>query len=177
MTFRDWQQLTPEQAAHEVPTRARATLSIAQQRAVIAWICPPEELVSRFRAARRDAPLGGVPFFAKDLVDFAGPPTFAGSTFLPEVRPAGVSDGAFARGLHAAGAVFAGKTQLHEFAYGVTGENSHYGDCEHPRFPGHTTGGSSSGSAARSERAAGANRAAADRQATVTSGSRPGISK
>jgi amidase/aspartyl-tRNA(Asn)/glutamyl-tRNA(Gln) amidotransferase subunit A len=37
---------------------------------------------------------------------------------------------------------------LHEFAYGITGENPHYGDCEHPRFPGRTTGGSSSGSAA-----------------------------
>ena len=47
-----------------------------------------------------------------------------------------------------AGAVLAGKTQLHEFAYGITGENPHYGDCEHPRFPGRTTGGSSSGSAA-----------------------------
>ena len=50
--------------------------------------------------------------------------------------------------LGVAGAVLAGKTHLHEFAYGITGENPHYGDCEHPRFPGRTTGGSSSGSAA-----------------------------
>src|SRR5690606_29674308 len=42
----------------------------------------------------------------------------------------------------------AGKTHLHEFAYGITGANPHYGDCEHPLFPGRTTGGSSSGSAA-----------------------------
>jgi amidase/aspartyl-tRNA(Asn)/glutamyl-tRNA(Gln) amidotransferase subunit A len=46
------------------------------------------------------------------------------------------------------GAVLAGKTHTHEFAYGITGENPHYGDVEHPRFPGRTTGGSSSGSAA-----------------------------
>jgi amidase/aspartyl-tRNA(Asn)/glutamyl-tRNA(Gln) amidotransferase subunit A len=46
------------------------------------------------------------------------------------------------------GAVMAGRTQLHEFAYGLTGENPHYGDCDHPYFPGRTAGGSSSGSAA-----------------------------
>jgi amidase/aspartyl-tRNA(Asn)/glutamyl-tRNA(Gln) amidotransferase subunit A len=44
--------------------------------------------------------------------------------------------------------VLAAKTHLHEFAYGLTGENAHHGDCEHPRFPGRTSGGSSSGSAA-----------------------------
>ena len=148
MTFRDWQLLAPEPAAHEIYTRVAQRLSPAQRRAVIAWLCPREELIERFRTARRDRPLGGVPFLAKDLFDFAGTPTFAGSTFLPEVRPTPATDGALARALLAAGAVFAGKTHLHEFAYGITGENPHYGDCEHPRFPGRTTGGSSSGSAA-----------------------------
>ena len=46
------------------------------------------------------------------------------------------------------GAACAGKTHLHEFAFGLTGENPHYGDCTHPRFPDRTTGGSSSGAAA-----------------------------
>jgi amidase/aspartyl-tRNA(Asn)/glutamyl-tRNA(Gln) amidotransferase subunit A len=64
------------------------------------------------------------------------------------VRPAGKSDGALARALRGTGAVFAGKTRLHEFAYGITGENPHHGDCEVPGHPGRTTGGSSSGSAA-----------------------------
>ena len=42
----------------------------------------------------------------------------------------------------------AGKdADLFEFAWGLTGENAHFGDCEHPRFPGRTSGGSSSGSA------------------------------
>lgn len=148
MTFRDWQQLAPEQAAHEIHARVGQRLPPAQRRAVIAWLCPQDELIERFRAARRDTPLGGVPFLAKDLFDFAGVPTRAGSTFLPEVRPTPAADGVFARALHAAGAVCVGKTHLHEFAYGITGENPHYGDCEHPRFPGRTTGGSSSGSAA-----------------------------
>ncbi len=148
MTFRDWQQLAPASAAHEVHLRAARRLSPTQRRAALAWLCPENELANRFRGARRDTPLGGVPFFAKDLFDFADLPTFAGSTFLPEVRPLPTTDGNIACAMHAAGAVFAGKTHLHEFAYGITGENPNYGDCEHPRFPGHTTGGSSSGSAA-----------------------------
>src|SRR5690606_5516436 len=55
---------------------------------------------------------------------------------------------ALVRQLHAHGAVFAGKTHLHEFAYGLTGENPHYGNVVHPRFSDRTSGGSSSGSAA-----------------------------
>jgi aspartyl-tRNA(Asn)/glutamyl-tRNA(Gln) amidotransferase subunit A len=148
MTLRDWQALSPATAAAEIHRRARTLLSPGQQRAVLAWLCPEPELAARFAAAPRDRPLGGVPFFAKDLFDFPGTPTFAGSVFLPEVRPAPPAGGSFAHALDAAGAVFAGKTHLHEFAYGITGENPHYGDVDRPGFPGRTTGGSSSGSAA-----------------------------
>lgn len=149
MTFRDWQQLEPEAAARELHTRVRTQLPPAQQRAVIARLTPEPELAARFHAARAGpGTLAGVPYFAKDLYDAAGQPTFAGSTFLPEVRGITKEDGAFVGALNAAGAALAGKTHMHEFAYGITGENPHYGDCEHPRFPGRTTGGSSSGSAA-----------------------------
>lgn len=148
MTFREWQSLPPEAAAREVHRRAAALLSPAQRRAAIESLLPLEQLTTTFDAARGAGPLAGVPFLAKDLFDFAGTPTFAGSMFLPEVRPAGKSDGAFARALRGTGAVFAGKTRLHEFAYGITGENPHHGDCEVPGHPGRTTGGSSSGSAA-----------------------------
>ena len=41
-----------------------------------------------------------------------------------------------------------GKTNLHEFAYGVTSRNPHYGVVPNPRHPGRTAGGSSGGSAA-----------------------------
>lgn len=102
--------------------------------------------------------LRGVPFAAKDLFDAAGLPTFAGSAFLPEVREGHVAstnfssrvspvDGAFIRDVRAAGGVLAAKAHMHEFAYGITGENPHYGDCEIPGHAGLTTGGSSSGSA------------------------------
>ncbi len=147
MTFHDWRALSPEKAAREIHSRVRA-LPKAQQRAAIALVNPKDDLIARFKSAPHGTPLGGVPFFAKDLFDFADVPTMAGSTFLDSVRPTPTHDGAFARMLRAAGAVFAGKTHLHEFAYGITGENPHYGDCEHPQFPGRTTGGSSSGSVA-----------------------------
>lgn len=148
MTFAEWQSLSPAAAAREVHRRADSLLTPPQRRAAIALLLPEAELAAAFEAARGAGPLAGVPFLAKDLFDFKGTPTFAGSTFLPEVRPAGGVDGAFARALRAAGAVFTGKTQLHEFAYGITGENPHHGDCEVPGRPGRTTGGSSSGSAA-----------------------------
>ncbi len=52
------------------------------------------------------------------------------------------------RGFAQAGAVIMGKTHLHQLAYGITGENSEYGDCLQPSDPQLLTGGSSSGSAA-----------------------------
>lgn len=150
MTFTDWQQLAPEAAARELHARARARLSPAQQRAVFALLRPERELAAGFAAAQAGAvsPLRGVPWLAKDLFDVAGWPTLAGSTFLPEVRGMPTHDSYAVAAIHRTGAVLAGKTHLHEFAYGITGENPHYGDCERPGFPGRTTGGSSSGSAA-----------------------------
>ncbi|HTO02271.1 MAG TPA: amidase, partial [Opitutus sp.] len=148
MTFSDWQQLSASEAAHELHHRIQTLLTPAQRRAVFATLPDEASLTVAFSHADRSAPLGGVPCFLKDLFDLAGTPTFAGSAFLPEIRETPSADAAIANALHQAGAVIAGKTHLHEFAYGVTGENPHYGDCEHPRFPGRTTGGSSSGSAA-----------------------------
>ena len=148
MNFATWQQLSPEAAARELHARARSRLSSAQQRAVFALRYPEAELAERLRSTPRNLPLAGVPFLAKDLFDVAGAPTLAGTTFLNEVRPTPGRDGNFVKAVRATGAVLAGKTNLHECAYGITGENPHYGNCEHPRFPGRTTGGSSSGSAA-----------------------------
>ncbi|MBS0633513.1 MAG: amidase [Verrucomicrobia bacterium] len=145
MTISEWQSLGPAAAAREVHRRA-AALPPAQQRAVLASLMQEADLAAAL--AQSTGPLAGVPYLLKDLFDLAGQPTFAGSTFLPEVRPAAARDSVLVQALRAAGATCAGKTHLHEFAYGITGENPHYGDCEHPHFPGRTTGGSSSGSAA-----------------------------
>ena len=50
--------------------------------------------------------------------------------------------------LEADGYANVGKTNLHEFAYGTTSENEHFGPVPNPRYPGHVAGGSSGGSAA-----------------------------
>ncbi|MDB6168683.1 MAG: Amidase [Verrucomicrobia bacterium] len=148
MTFSEWGRTSPRDAAHEIHRRIQTRLSPAQQRAAIAEVSSEEELEESFARVDPKAPLAGVPYFLKDLYPVAGRSMRAGSTFLPEVRPPASSDSTLVRRLRDAGAVLAGRSHLHEFAYGITGENPHYGDCEHPRFPGRLTGGSSSGSAA-----------------------------
>src|SRR4029453_4186346 len=135
MTFIEWQQLAPDEAARELLRRAQA-LPKAQQQAAIVRLPSAAEPEARSPSAPSGTPLAGVPYFLKDLFDVAGEPTLAGSTFLPEVRPTPATDSVLVTALRSVGAVLAGKTHLHEFAYGLTGENPHYGDCEHPRFPG-----------------------------------------
>jgi amidase/aspartyl-tRNA(Asn)/glutamyl-tRNA(Gln) amidotransferase subunit A len=159
MTFADWQSLAPAAAARLVHQRV-ADLPPAQRRAALAWLATEARLSAELAASSPSpsAPLGGLPFAAKDLFDAAGLPTYAGSTFLPEARPGHIAsphfavpvapaDGAFIRDVRTAGATLAAKAHMHEFAYGITGENPHYGDCEVPGHPGRSTGGSSSGSA------------------------------
>jgi amidase/aspartyl-tRNA(Asn)/glutamyl-tRNA(Gln) amidotransferase subunit A len=147
VTFGEWQQLTPEAAARETRRRIEAYLSPAQRKAALAYVPDEQALAAAFADAIPGSPLRGVPYFLKDLFDVAGMATLAGSSFLAEIRPKPIRNSAIVGALGAAGAVMAGKTHLFEFAWGLTGENAHFGDCEHPRFPGRTTGGSSSGSA------------------------------
>jgi aspartyl-tRNA(Asn)/glutamyl-tRNA(Gln) amidotransferase subunit A len=81
----------------------------------------------------------------KDLVDVAGMVTTAGGVILPKT-PA-KADAPVVQRLRRHGCVVVGKTNLHEFAYGVTNVNPHYGAARNPRDPGRITGGSSGGSA------------------------------
>jgi len=97
-------------------------------------------------AAGRDrGPLHGIPLSLKDLIDLAGVPTTAAS----HVRKGHVAraDAPAAARLREAGAVFIGKTNLHEFAFGTTNEDSAYGPARHPRDASRSPGGSSGGSA------------------------------
>jgi aspartyl-tRNA(Asn)/glutamyl-tRNA(Gln) amidotransferase subunit A len=82
----------------------------------------------------------------KDLFDTAGIRTTYGSAVFAEHVPS-VSAPAVSL-LEDAGWVNVGKTNLHEFAYGVTSQNLHYGTVPNPRHPSLTAGGSSGGSAA-----------------------------
>ena len=63
-------------------------------------------------------------------------------------RARAARDGVAVRLLEEAGYANVGKANLHEFAYGTTSENPHFGDVPNPRFPGRVAGGSSGGSAA-----------------------------
>ena len=152
--FADWRGLDPREAADRILSTAPRLHGHA---AAIASLPDRTTLAGRFAAAVKiGGPLAGIPFLAKDLFDAAGEPVRAGSAFLDHVRPPPARDGALLRDARAAGLVYAGRTHLHEFAYGLTGENAHFGDCPHPSHhphPSHPThsdrlsGGSSSGSA------------------------------
>ena len=72
--------------------------------------------------------------------------TTYGSAVFAEHVPAASAEAV--RRLEAAGWVNAGKANLHEFAFGTTSQNLHYGVVPNPSFPGRTAGGSSGGSAA-----------------------------
>jgi aspartyl-tRNA(Asn)/glutamyl-tRNA(Gln) amidotransferase subunit A len=88
----------------------------------------------------------GRPLAVKDLFDTAGVRTTYGSTVFADHVPG--TTAAAVTLLEAAGWSIAGKANLHEFAYGVTSQNLHYGVVPNPSFPGRTAGGSSGGSAA-----------------------------
>jgi aspartyl-tRNA(Asn)/glutamyl-tRNA(Gln) amidotransferase subunit A len=92
-----------------------------------------------------DAP-AGMRLAVKDLFDTAGLVTTYGSILFADHVP-GETAGAV-RLLEAAGYVDVGKTNLHEFAYGTTSENPHFGTVPNPLSPGRIAGGSSGGSAA-----------------------------
>jgi aspartyl-tRNA(Asn)/glutamyl-tRNA(Gln) amidotransferase subunit A len=91
-------------------------------------------------------PLHGIPLAVKDLYDTAGIRTTSGSKILADRVPE--QDATSVARLRAAGAVIIGKTNLNEFACGVTTTNSHYGDTYNPWDLARTPGGSSGGSAA-----------------------------
>jgi Asp-tRNA(Asn)/Glu-tRNA(Gln) amidotransferase A subunit family amidase len=93
-------------------------------------------------------PLWGVPVSLKDCFDLAGFATSCGSRFYRDYHGLAAMDSTVAAKLRSAGAVITGKTHLHQLAYGVTGENSDFGDCLQPLNATHLTGGSSSGAAA-----------------------------
>ena len=96
--------------------------------------------------ARPEEPQPGTPVAIKDLLDTAGLVTTYGSSIFAEHVPAATAESV--RRLEAAGYSIAGKTNLHEFAYGITSQNEHFGTVPNPRHPGRVAGGSSGGSAA-----------------------------
>ena len=91
-------------------------------------------------------PLHGIPIALKDLIDMAGTHTTAASAVFKD-RVAN-EDAELVRRLRVAGAVFLGKNNLHECAYGGSSLISYFGEPRNPWDTTRITGGSSGGSAA-----------------------------
>jgi aspartyl-tRNA(Asn)/glutamyl-tRNA(Gln) amidotransferase subunit A len=121
---------------------ARAFIAVHRERALAA----AEASDARRAAGQARSPLDGIPISIKDLFDEAGEITRAGSLVLNDAPPASADAPAIAR-LRAAGAVFVGRTNMTEFAYGANGMNAHYGtplnawDRANRRIPGGSTSG------------------------------------
>lgn len=100
----------------------------------------------RSKSAPDPGPLHGIPISLKDNIYTAGIPTTAGSKILRNFAP--LHDAPVVTALKKAGAIILGKTNMHEFAYGVTSDNPHYGPVRNPWNETRIAGGSSGGSAA-----------------------------
>jgi Asp-tRNA(Asn)/Glu-tRNA(Gln) amidotransferase A subunit family amidase len=113
-----------------LPDRARACASQAER---------------ELAAGHDRGPLHGVPIVIKDLLDWAGTPTTAGSKILAD--QVAKQDAYAVTQLEQAGAVILGKTRMSEFAYSPGSNNGHYGSTHNPWDTTRDSGGSSSGSA------------------------------
>ncbi len=133
-----------EAALHRIATRDATlnafTVVLDESARLAAARADAEIAVGRYRG-----PLHGIPISVKDLIDVVGVPTTAASR-VTDRSPADADAPVVAR-LRSAGAILIGKCNLHEFAFGTTGEDSAFGPTRHPVDTTRSPGGSSSGSA------------------------------
>jgi aspartyl-tRNA(Asn)/glutamyl-tRNA(Gln) amidotransferase subunit A len=130
-------------SAEVVEAHVRGLDELAALNAVITPC--PDAALERARG-RLEGPLAGVPVLIKDLFDTAGLRTTYGSPIYADHVPA--RNAVAVDILERAGAVVIGKANLHEFAWGTTSQNPHFGYVGNPVAPGHVAGGSSGGNAA-----------------------------
>jgi aspartyl-tRNA(Asn)/glutamyl-tRNA(Gln) amidotransferase subunit A len=134
----------------ELVRRCLARIEARRELNAFITVMTGQALAEADRAAREIAggrhrgPLHGIPVSVKDLVDVAGTPTTAGSA-VPPLHPA--TDAPIVRRLRDAGAIIIGKTNLHEFAFGTTTDETAFGIVHNPFDPLRSAGGSSSGAA------------------------------
>jgi aspartyl-tRNA(Asn)/glutamyl-tRNA(Gln) amidotransferase subunit A len=132
------ERLNPKLNAYLTVT---AELALAQAEKAEAELFAP-----RGRKSRDRGPLHGIPISLKDNIYTKDVRTTAGSKILKDFVPE--HDATVVRQLQEAGAILLGKTNLHEFAYGVTTNNPHFGPTRNPWDLSRIPGGSSGGSAA-----------------------------
>jgi aspartyl-tRNA(Asn)/glutamyl-tRNA(Gln) amidotransferase subunit A len=122
-----------------------AFLTITAEPALAAARRAEKQLLRRRGSGREKFPLLGIPVTLKDNIWTRGIRSTAGSKILRDFVPP--VDSTAARKLARAGAILIGKTNLNEFAYGITGGNAHYGPVHNPWALDRISGGSSAGSA------------------------------
>jgi aspartyl-tRNA(Asn)/glutamyl-tRNA(Gln) amidotransferase subunit A len=131
------EQFNPKLDAYITVT---AELALAQAKKVEAEFFSPRGS----KRYRDRGPLHGIPISLKDNIYTAGIRTTAGSKILRDFVP--LHDAPLVNQLREAGTILLGKTNMHEFAYGVTSNNRHYGPVRNPwdleRIPGGSSGGS-----------------------------------
>ena len=112
-------------------------------------VIPPQDALNAQQPPMNTAPLNhalrGIPIAVKDLFNTAGILTTVGSKFFADNVPD--EDAFVVERLKQAGALINGKTNTHEIALGLTGNNPHYGTARNPWNTERIPGGSSSGSA------------------------------
>ena len=130
------------QRIHQLQPKLNSFITITEEEGRKAATEAEDEI----RRGQYRGPLHGIPISIKDLFATRGVRTTAGSKVLAKWIPD--YDATAVAHLQQAGMVLVGKTNMHEFAYGVTNDNPHYGPARNPWEPTRVPGGSSGGSAA-----------------------------
>jgi len=127
---------------HQLQPKLNSFITITEKEGRKAATAAEDEI----RRGQYRGPLHGIPISIKDLFATRGVRTTAGSQVLAKWIPD--YDATAVAHLQQAGMVLVGKTNMHEFAYGVTNDNPHFGPARNPWEPARVPGGSSGGSAA-----------------------------
>jgi aspartyl-tRNA(Asn)/glutamyl-tRNA(Gln) amidotransferase subunit A len=128
--------------------RLNAYITVSEEQALRAAAQAEAELgLGGKKKSRKDrGPLQGIPISLKDNIYTKEIRTTGGSKILKDFVP--LHDAPIVTALKKAGAVILGKTNMHEFAYGVTNDNPHFHAARNPWDLERVSGGSSGGSAA-----------------------------
>ncbi len=125
---------------------ARASLNALVSQDPEAMLAAAAACDARRTRDERLGALAGMPLVFKDNIDTSALPTTAGTGALAGRTPE--ADAPVARRLFAAGAILAGKANMHELAFGITSNNAVTGAVRNPHNPEMIAGGSSGGTAA-----------------------------